>query len=506
MKLDKMFVLFGMLGISFVAAGTVAYIHNEVETPVKAEAATDTDSYSDYVFFKPNSNWLSDSAWFAVYSFSSSSNEWTKLSNNVEINGYKDSNYYIAKLPHPTWTHVFCRMNPNDNSCSWSAKWNQTGNIEGMFDSTNNYNCFSMNDGSWDSGTASRISYLSGDASREVYVKSSFEPYVYAYIDGGYGNNSWPGIKAEEVSSGLYRAMIDTSYDKITINNNGSGQTANISLINKYAVSTNGNIQGYTVASDYSYSYGLISESSMNTNNFVLWLYRNGHYASGYSYAFHYWNDSGVNHEIFPNYSSLNHTEWHAKYVIPAEAIGCNSQFKLYSSSGSFVAASETVTFESSFNNGEAQVTAASSSSISIGYSLKSTNSSSASVAAKILSNYYTCLANDYNGYKQIENILTNWGIDTSSTDLDTTMIDDFSSVSDYESGTKSNSVSVKDKITEMQNMASIASAQSAKLTIIGNVTSSTAIVTIVTIVSLVSLVVITIYIIRKRYNKQANN
>ena len=73
------------------------------------------------VYLKPNSNWLKDSARFAVYLFQGSTNTWTDMSDE------DGDGYYEATLPEGEWEKIiFCRMNPSTTTKRLSNKWNQT--------------------------------------------------------------------------------------------------------------------------------------------------------------------------------------------------------------------------------------------------------------------------------------------------------------------------------------------------------------------------------------------
>ena len=45
---------------------------------------------------------------------------------------------------------IFCRMNGNADANDWGNKWNQTGDLAIPTDGTNLY---TINNGSWDTGT-----------------------------------------------------------------------------------------------------------------------------------------------------------------------------------------------------------------------------------------------------------------------------------------------------------------------------------------------------------------
>ena len=103
-----------------------------------------------YLHLKPNSNWTTDNARFAAYFFGDGSEKWVDL---VKKGDY----YYTCEIPtDKKYTKViFCRMNPAKKENNWDNdnKWNQTGDL--TIDTKNNL--YTLNDGSWDAGSWSRL-------------------------------------------------------------------------------------------------------------------------------------------------------------------------------------------------------------------------------------------------------------------------------------------------------------------------------------------------------------
>lgn len=90
------------------------------------------------LYLKPNSNWTSDGARFAVYAFGDGE-EWFSMST-------EDNGYYKATVPGKYTTVIFCRMNGSNTTNSWNNKWNQTHNLTILSDK----NCFTIASGKWD--------------------------------------------------------------------------------------------------------------------------------------------------------------------------------------------------------------------------------------------------------------------------------------------------------------------------------------------------------------------
>ena len=102
----------------------------------------------NFYFLLPNSNWISDSARFAVYAYNSDQdNKWFNM---IQLDG---TNYYLAPkdLIDNYQNVIFVRMNPStsDNKFDSGFKWNQSSSsnlssVEG--------NLYTINDGTWNEG------------------------------------------------------------------------------------------------------------------------------------------------------------------------------------------------------------------------------------------------------------------------------------------------------------------------------------------------------------------
>ncbi len=125
------------------------------------------------VYLKPNANWLSDSARFAVYYFKDTVYDgWTDLTET------EDAGVYEAKVPGD-YTLIFCRMNPANTVNDWKNNWNQTGNLTPEDRGENDL--FTMDDGSWDSGT---WSVLTAEGEVTPGPKPEPEPEEVYYVAG----------------------------------------------------------------------------------------------------------------------------------------------------------------------------------------------------------------------------------------------------------------------------------------------------------------------------------
>lgn len=101
-----------------------------------------------YVYLKPNSNWKTDNARFAAYFFSQKWADMTLVERQVNV-------YQCAIPEGEEGGMLFCRMNPNNTENRWNVDneanapvWNQTIDL-----SLTDGCVYTMNDGSWDTGT-----------------------------------------------------------------------------------------------------------------------------------------------------------------------------------------------------------------------------------------------------------------------------------------------------------------------------------------------------------------
>lgn len=107
------------------------------------------------LYLKPNANWLSNNARFAVYFFKNTDNTWVDMT-LVDAS----QNIYEVIVPAGTWnTLIFCRMNPNYTENQWNSDaegtpkyvWNQTANLN--YDEINNLYAINESADEWSNGT-----------------------------------------------------------------------------------------------------------------------------------------------------------------------------------------------------------------------------------------------------------------------------------------------------------------------------------------------------------------
>ena len=119
---------------------TAHYLASDIAT---VEVTTEAEPVKEYIYLKPNSNWLVDNARFAVYTWI----EGGELKWHDMVDSDDDGIYEVEKsLLHNNI--IFCRMSPNTSN-NWESKWNQTSDLTLPSDGNNLY---TIEAGSWDNG------------------------------------------------------------------------------------------------------------------------------------------------------------------------------------------------------------------------------------------------------------------------------------------------------------------------------------------------------------------
>lgn len=139
------------------------WITQEQEEETTKDVYKNVEHSSEYIILKPNANWTSSNAWFAVYHWSTG-NSWTKMEYGQipnktvdnDTNGTLDTSkyYYIKKSVLGDHKNlVFCRMNSsNTTALNWNNVWNQTNDLTLP---TNENNTYTVAAGAWSKGSGS---------------------------------------------------------------------------------------------------------------------------------------------------------------------------------------------------------------------------------------------------------------------------------------------------------------------------------------------------------------
>lgn len=98
------------------------------------------------IYFTPNSNWKTDNARFAMYTWVTDGNyQW------IEMADSNDDGVYEGTLPKDHTNIIFCRLTPSDSHNGWSTTWNQTNDL--VYDGKNNH--YIMESSAWSKGEGS---------------------------------------------------------------------------------------------------------------------------------------------------------------------------------------------------------------------------------------------------------------------------------------------------------------------------------------------------------------
>ena len=163
------------------------------------------------LYLKPNANWLTDNARFAVYYWNDGGSAWLDLTDENE------DGYYAVEFPDGYSNLIFCRMNPGTTVNNWDNKWNQTSDLK----ITDGFNCYAINNDSWDAGEW--VVFTPEEESEDVETPTAppteapteapDEPTASYYVagDSGLCGSNWSendsNNKMTYVSGGVYEKV-----------------------------------------------------------------------------------------------------------------------------------------------------------------------------------------------------------------------------------------------------------------------------------------------------------
>ena len=186
-------------------------------------SAADTEARTP-VYLKPNSNWKTDSAWFAVYYWNSTGNGWARMVATDSTN-----NTYVAFIPSGYTSYKYVRMNSSKNTTDWSSKWNESSNL--TVPSKGGNNCYSI--AGWDNGGGSWSKITT--TYKTVYFKNTSNwsnVYCHAWVDNGNRDadvTTWNGLTMTNLGEGIWSCQLPTIVNSVIFNNNSS-QTEDLSI------------------------------------------------------------------------------------------------------------------------------------------------------------------------------------------------------------------------------------------------------------------------------------
>lgn len=169
------------------------------------------------LYLKPNTNWLSDGARFAVYYWNDGGSAWTDMS-DADSDGY-----YEASIPSGYSNIIFCRMSPGSTDNNWNNKWNQTSDLTVPTDGSN---CYTVADGTWDNGGGTWSSYTPDVT---LYLKPNANWLVdnarfAAYFFGN--GETWVSMTDED-GDGYYEVIAPEGYPSVIFCRMNPGTTDN---------------------------------------------------------------------------------------------------------------------------------------------------------------------------------------------------------------------------------------------------------------------------------------
>ena len=126
------------------------------------------------LYLVPNANWKNDNARFAVYYWNDGGSGWTDAVDNGE-------GYYAALIPAGYSNIIFCRMDPNNATNDWAAKWNQTADLTVPTDGTN---CYTVPDGVWDGSDNTNWSVYPPEEEEPEEPEEGKSYYLYGWLNG----------------------------------------------------------------------------------------------------------------------------------------------------------------------------------------------------------------------------------------------------------------------------------------------------------------------------------
>ena len=128
---------------------------NEIHLVLPSAAQT-----SATVYLKPNNNWNTDSARFAVYAFEGTNpGVWYSMEEVKDANNNGTGVYCYSGINASTYPScIFCRMNPATSDNNWDNAWNQTNDL--VIDNVEGGNKYTVAEGAWSKGDGSWSAYI----------------------------------------------------------------------------------------------------------------------------------------------------------------------------------------------------------------------------------------------------------------------------------------------------------------------------------------------------------
>ena len=220
---------------------------------------------NENVYLKPNSNWNSAGAWFALYYYKDNSNyHWAKMQQHTGDNDCWYANINVTNYPYC----IFCRMNSNDTSTlAWTNVWNQTADLTIPSGKDGN-RLYVLKNGYWSKtetgegaywgtyGDYSRTCKMTIGGSTTTLSKSASTPSGYLEQ---YEKTSLAVTAGQQFSFTINDQPITVSKDSSSIN-----------LTSDLKVTTTGTIDVYLKIEDSGFPNGVLYISEPSTYSFAM--------------------------------------------------------------------------------------------------------------------------------------------------------------------------------------------------------------------------------------------
>ena len=219
---------------------------NAASTTIKAtKAGTVTANFEEKpattVYLKPNSNWESANARFAIYYWGTNDqNGWVDMAESG-----CNREYFKGEIPFGSHGFNFVRMNPNTSANNWDNKWDQTGDLNIP---TDNQNCFTITDDNWDDVN---VNIAEGNWKHATFTvtleKTSYGKYSVTLNEKTYYSSQTEDVVIKNVPLESTLKLVSAESFNTAYNNNMCIQAHDGAAFEAIAIDANHTICGTTV-------------------------------------------------------------------------------------------------------------------------------------------------------------------------------------------------------------------------------------------------------------------
>ena len=177
-----------------IKSGQVSFARNRI---------VDAKSFEvKYLYLKPNTNWKSSNARFALYAWGCPGGD--AWANMKEVDG----NVYRAVVPEGTTGYKYVRLNPGTTENNWNegVKWNETNDLNDLGENK----MYTIAEGAWDKGSGSYSTYYAIYLVPGVWSADNARFTVYAWNNSG---NTWINMAKAKSNNNYYFALLPDGYN-----------------------------------------------------------------------------------------------------------------------------------------------------------------------------------------------------------------------------------------------------------------------------------------------------